>query len=196
MQDTLYVIGPEASNTVKIGVSEALTRRLRQIQMMSPVPLAILWSTPGSYDLEGYLHDRFAEYRSHGEWFTFPSWMSAVDSVRNTVSALQFADGEGSGSSFWPGAPSCDEKNRRYWLNRLLRERFYPGPSFTFADAADAVGVPLAFVERYGTELAESGSLVDQGITRNGRRTYVAAWDEGDRYYLLGPQRTERMSAL
>ncbi|MDH6224330.1 GIY-YIG nuclease family protein [Streptomyces sp. MJP52] len=67
----VYVIGTPGSNTVKIGRTTNLQRRLADIQRMSPVPLVALWTHPGGHELETRLHHHFAELRSHGEWFAF-----------------------------------------------------------------------------------------------------------------------------
>lgn len=70
-EDFVYVIGASESSRVKIGHSCNLNRRLGDIQRMSPVPLLLLWSHPGTYELEGVLHREFDAYRQHGEWFDF-----------------------------------------------------------------------------------------------------------------------------
>ncbi|MFI9465720.1 GIY-YIG nuclease family protein [Streptomyces xiamenensis] len=70
-EEFVYVIGTPGANTVKIGRSIDVARRLADIQRMSPVPLTVLWSTPGGHELETALHRHFRPYRSHGEWFTF-----------------------------------------------------------------------------------------------------------------------------
>jgi len=69
--EVVYVIGTPGSNTVKIGRTTNLIRRLADIQGMSPAPLAVLWTHPGGSELEANLHRHFKALRSHGEWFTF-----------------------------------------------------------------------------------------------------------------------------
>lgn len=46
------VIGQPGSNTVKIGRTTNLGTRLAAIQRMSPVPLVVMWTHPGSHELE------------------------------------------------------------------------------------------------------------------------------------------------
>lgn len=70
--ERVYLIGSTDLLTAKIGRSVDLGRRLYSIQLMSPVRLEVLWSCEGGKDLERALHDHFASYWSHGEWFTFP----------------------------------------------------------------------------------------------------------------------------
>lgn len=69
--EVIYVLGTPGSNTVKIGRTANLTKRVADIQRMSPVPLDVLWTHPGGSELEAALHRHFADQRSHGEWFTF-----------------------------------------------------------------------------------------------------------------------------
>jgi DNA-binding transcriptional regulator YhcF (GntR family) len=72
-EEVIYVIGAEGVNTVKIGTTGHLSRRLRDIQRMSPLPLNALWTHPGGRDLEAHLHKHFKNRRRHGEWFEFDS---------------------------------------------------------------------------------------------------------------------------
>jgi len=69
--ERVYLIGSASSTVVKIGRSCNVTRRLRAIQHMSPLSLAVLWTTPGGEALETRLHRAFAAQRQHGEWFDF-----------------------------------------------------------------------------------------------------------------------------
>jgi hypothetical protein len=64
----VYFIGGE-SGPVKIGFSIAPRERLASMQMGSPVKLAILALVEGTVTDEKSYHARFAEHRSHGEWF-------------------------------------------------------------------------------------------------------------------------------
>jgi hypothetical protein len=76
-EEVVYVLGTPGSNTVKIGRTTNLAKRVADIQRMSPVPLSVLWTTPGGHELETRLHRHFAVFRSHGEWFAF-----RVDAVK------------------------------------------------------------------------------------------------------------------
>lgn len=84
-EERVYVIGAPGSNTVKIGRTIHLEKRLAEIQRMSPVQLEVLWSTPGGHELETALHRHFRARRSHGEWFAFD---------RNPVEAVTEAVGQ------------------------------------------------------------------------------------------------------
>lgn len=78
MQAHVYVIGSEESPLTKIGVTDDTSRRLREIQSMSPVPLQVLWKTPGGRPLERALHRYFHWARQHGEWFRLDNPVEAV----------------------------------------------------------------------------------------------------------------------
>lgn len=70
-EERVYVIGTPGSRTVKIGRTNNVAKRFGEIQRMSPVPLALLWSHPGGHELETRLHRQFSALRVHGEWFCF-----------------------------------------------------------------------------------------------------------------------------
>lgn len=90
-EERVYVIGTPGSNTVKIGRTIDLVKRLADIQRMSPVPLEVLWSTPGGHELETRLHRHFKPQRSHGEWFTFES--DPIMAIRTAAIEVSFQSG-------------------------------------------------------------------------------------------------------
>jgi hypothetical protein len=67
----VYAIGLQDGSMVKIGITTNLTTRLRDLRHSSPVPIVLLWQTPGASSIECELHVRFAHRRAHGEWFSF-----------------------------------------------------------------------------------------------------------------------------
>lgn len=67
----VYLIGSALSRPVKIGVANNVQSRLDELRTGSPVPLHLIWKTAGDNDLEFSLHEYFAPYRIHGEWFDF-----------------------------------------------------------------------------------------------------------------------------
>ncbi|MFF4090377.1 GIY-YIG nuclease family protein [Streptomyces nigra] len=113
-EEIVYVLGTPGSNTVKIGMTTNLTKRLRDIQRMSPVPLAALWTTPGGRELEVRLHRHFASLRSHGEWFTF----TEGDPVAQIKAAVESAPW--SGTQMRLRKPQAIESN----APRVSKERF------------------------------------------------------------------------
>lgn len=58
-----------ASGQIKIGIAADPTARLRDLQVGSPVPLALVCDCGGGRPQEREYHRRFAAYRVHGEWF-------------------------------------------------------------------------------------------------------------------------------
>lgn len=78
------IIEPEATNQgvyfirgaglVKIGISDCVVTRIRELQLMGPAPLEPLGFIPVEHrqeltQIERQLHRQFAADRSHGEWF-------------------------------------------------------------------------------------------------------------------------------
>jgi hypothetical protein len=76
LRPVVYFI--EAAGTVKIGTTTRLWARSRQLQASSPVRLAIVAVGVGDAVDEARLHERYAEHRSHGEWFTVGDWLPAA----------------------------------------------------------------------------------------------------------------------
>jgi hypothetical protein len=66
----VYLIGAaDGTGPTKIGKSIDVKSRLANLQSGSPVPLTVLWVTPGGYAVEARLHSIYADVRQHGEWF-------------------------------------------------------------------------------------------------------------------------------
>ena len=59
-------------NFTKIGVSNDVTRRLKELQTSNAKELSILKTIEGEYVLESKLHDFFSVYNVHGEWYKLP----------------------------------------------------------------------------------------------------------------------------
>lgn len=69
--EMVYVIGTAGSTIVKIGRTNDLDRRLRQLQPGNPAKLEVLWTVEGGSLIEGELHRWFKDCRVIGEWFDF-----------------------------------------------------------------------------------------------------------------------------
>lgn len=67
----VYLVGSTLTRPVKIGVTKNAEARLDELRVGSPVPLHLIWKTRGGRALESSLHEYFAPYRVHGEWFDF-----------------------------------------------------------------------------------------------------------------------------
>jgi hypothetical protein len=63
-----YFMGGD-KGAVKIGFSEDVEKRLREIRPHSPIPLRILAATHGGRMREAHYHWKFRRLRLHGEWF-------------------------------------------------------------------------------------------------------------------------------
>ncbi len=70
-EGSTYVI--MGADKIKIGKSIHVPERVRDIQAMSPVPIAIIAVARG-VDLERRLHDECDAHWSHGEWFDLSAW--------------------------------------------------------------------------------------------------------------------------
>ena len=66
----VYFIEAVGANRIKIGFTHrAATKRLRELQISSPLPLREIGSIPGTLSTEGGLHKRFLPLCIGGEWF-------------------------------------------------------------------------------------------------------------------------------
>src|SRR5262245_61294482 len=70
----VYVIHAQGTGRIKIGHSGNFGLRLSTLQTASPYPLVVVKKirTADHATLEQQLHERFAAYRQHGEWFELP----------------------------------------------------------------------------------------------------------------------------
>lgn len=69
MDDICYFIGSK-NGPIKIGYTRDLNKRLRTMQTSYPFKLEVLATTTGGQIAEARYHQRFADYRLEGEWFT------------------------------------------------------------------------------------------------------------------------------
>lgn len=67
----VYFIAAEGTDRIKIGYATHPESRLKSISSMSPVPLRMVATMPGRISDEKSIHKRFANNRTHGEWFHF-----------------------------------------------------------------------------------------------------------------------------
>lgn len=106
MKSVVYVIGPANQHRVKIGTTEHIDKRPKTIQSMSPVPLQVLWTTPGDRRLEDALHGHFKDRRAHGEWFDFPD-VNAVREIEWATKRIKDPTGRGQMPDEGVAAFSC-----------------------------------------------------------------------------------------
>ena len=69
LRPAVYFIQGRRTKLVKIGFSNNVFQRMEGLQTFSPDILEFRCILSGGKDLEGYLHEHFAAYRQHGEWF-------------------------------------------------------------------------------------------------------------------------------
>lgn len=65
----LYFV--ELDGFIKIGSTDNVGRRFRNIQACCPHKLNLLYHGPGEGELEAVYHEIFADLKHHGEWFNF-----------------------------------------------------------------------------------------------------------------------------
>jgi hypothetical protein len=89
MATVIYFIEAIGAGLVKIGYTENDPEvRLRQLQTGCPFPMRVLGSISGEPEDEAEIHQKFAGYRRHGEWFEMSAEIVAyalVTNVRETV---------------------------------------------------------------------------------------------------------------
>lgn len=73
----------QAGDRIKIGWSRNVAARIAKLQTGNPEPIILLATRPGGRSLEQELHDRFAEARLTGEWFSSsPDLLTYVRSLQ------------------------------------------------------------------------------------------------------------------
>jgi hypothetical protein len=65
----VYFVQVGFDGPIKIGVAVDMDKRMRQLQAGCPYTLFLLAIMPGGREQERELHDRFALYWMHHEWF-------------------------------------------------------------------------------------------------------------------------------
>lgn len=73
-----FVAAGNPPEAVKIGHTCDMGSRLNGIQTGNHLPVRLLGTVPGGFDLEQVLHRRFAHLRLQGEWFRWDDEIAAV----------------------------------------------------------------------------------------------------------------------
>jgi hypothetical protein len=76
-----YVIAADSVGLAKIGRSKKFAKRLENLVAGSPVTLRLI-ARFRDYHLEERLHERFAKWRRHAEWFELAPVVALIDTVR------------------------------------------------------------------------------------------------------------------
>jgi len=81
----VYILQCEETSRFKIGITQNLDQRLKEIQANCPTQLRLVFSFPTvGQDVERCLHKQFECYRLHGEWFSIPHGeMYLLQSIEN-----------------------------------------------------------------------------------------------------------------
>jgi hypothetical protein len=90
----IYFIRPVGSvGPIKIGYSTRTAVRLRELTNWSPVPLEVIVTIPGAYQLETRLHQCFAFAHLHFEWFApVDPLLRGIDALRNGAAVEEAFD--------------------------------------------------------------------------------------------------------
>jgi hypothetical protein len=91
-QSHVYVIGSSRIGPLKIGITTAPVRRLKEVQTGHPQRLEVFWSMVVRPDqaagIEREVHDRLASARLSGEWFHVPVEV-AVEAILRLTERLR-----------------------------------------------------------------------------------------------------------
>jgi len=69
VRPVVYFIEAVGLDLVKIGYTEELIRRFKQIRTSCPVPIQLVGFMNGDRSLESHLHRQYKDFRREGEWF-------------------------------------------------------------------------------------------------------------------------------
>ena len=82
----LYIIGIEGTDYYKIGVSQNVDRRLRDLESSTPFTLNLLYCEYylNVYDIESHMHQMLKDFYVKSEWFDID-----IDVIISIISGLQ-----------------------------------------------------------------------------------------------------------
>lgn len=82
---SVYVF--ESNGQFKIGVSKSTETRLRSIKTGNPNVRAVYESEKmtNAHKVESLIHSHFSEFRVNGEWFSIPSEVDVIGTVKDFV---------------------------------------------------------------------------------------------------------------
>lgn len=165
----VYLVGSPLVTPVKIGTSRNPAQRLADLQVGSPVPLSLLWKTPGTRELERMLHDYFVHYRSHGEWFDFGD-LNPIAAVTGALSLFGYRQAVSPApvplvqvieepEPVVVPAPRVEEPAARPVTNRDRVLQAVRDGARTAKAVVDATGLNKGTVSREIKQLAAAGAL-------------------------------------
>lgn len=68
-REVVYIVGSVDTGPIKIGRTNSVPDRIREMQTGHPYELVPLLVVPGGAEVEHAMHQRFARHRTLGEWF-------------------------------------------------------------------------------------------------------------------------------
>lgn len=83
---SIYVIGEQDSDILKIGISDNPTRRLADIRISNPYDVRVLWerSVEHAHRIERNVHFCLIDARIRGEWFRV-SLAQAIEVIEKAI---------------------------------------------------------------------------------------------------------------
>ena len=110
-QGLYFIQAIDGPNLIKIGYSYNADKRIRNLQIGSPVPLCVLGVISGTRQDEKDWHQRWIHCREHGEWFTpTPALLNAIERAFK-----EHDDGE----PYCSVLPPIDQEALRAAINRV-----------------------------------------------------------------------------
>lgn len=167
MSDTrVYFIRCRATSAIKIGVASDPQTRLRALQIGSASVLELVGEMPGDERYEALLHEAFAEYRTHGEWFACGERLDALIAAlpaMPTVESMRPISRHRSKTPYRPtGLPLIHQPDMVALIDEFYEVIRRGVHEFGIERAAAVIGV-------------KSGALAD-AIHRRNRRHFQARW--------------------
>jgi hypothetical protein len=82
----IYFTQDTLTKAIKIGYSKNPEKRLNGLQSASPSPLLLLGKIHGGLEHESAFHEKFEQFRLHGEWFSGDILATVMEIIaRNTT---------------------------------------------------------------------------------------------------------------
>ena len=82
----VYFIQGESGGDIKIGYSENVDHRIKELQIGYPDKLVLLGKINGSYEIESKIHDELKKYQVYGEWFK--PCKQVIDTIKKYMDEL------------------------------------------------------------------------------------------------------------